>query len=100
VRPEVVWAALDCPSGIAAAEAASLARDTAVLLGRMTASLAVLPLAGDQCQVIAWPIGRDGRRLTAGSALLGPSGEVIAAARAVWLTVPRPVPALAAEGAS
>jgi hypothetical protein len=100
VRPEVVWAALDCPSGIAAAEAASLARDTAVLLGRMTASLAVLPLAGDQCRVIAWPGGRDGRKLTAGSALLGPGGEVIAAARAVWLTVPRSVPALAAEGAS
>ena len=99
VRPEVVWAALDCPSGIAAAEAASLARDTAVLLGRMTASLAVLPLAGDQCRVIAWPGGRDGRKLTAGSALLGPGGEVIAAASAVWLTVPRPVPALAAESA-
>ena len=100
VRPEVVWAALDCPSGIAAAEAASLARDTAVLLGRMTASLAVLPLAGDQCRVIAWPGGRDGRKLTARSALLGSGGEVIAAARAVWLTVPRPVPALAAEGVS
>ena len=39
VRPEVVWAALDCPSGIAAAEAAGLARtDTAILLGRMTAT--------------------------------------------------------------
>jgi hypothetical protein len=100
VRPEIVWAALDCPSGIAAAEAASLARNTAVLLGRMTASLAVLPLAGDQCRVIAWPGGRDGRKLTAGSALLGPGGDVIAAARAVWLTLPRPVTALAAEGES
>ena len=100
VRPEVVWAALDCPSGIAAAEAAGLARDTAVLLGRMTASLAVPPRSGDQCLVIAWPGGRDGRKLLAGSALLGPGGKVLAAARAVWLTVPRPVPALAAEGAS
>ena len=100
VRPEVVWAALDCPSGIAAAEAAGLARDTAILLGRMTASLTVLPVAGDQCLVIAWPGGRDGRKLTAGSALLGPGGEVLAAARTVWLTVPRPVPTLAAEGAS
>ena len=98
VRSEVVWAALDCPSGIAAAEAANLGAGTAILLGRMTASLAVLPLAGDQCRVIAWPGGRDGRKLTAGSALLGPGGEVLAAARAVWLTVPRPVPALAAEG--
>jgi len=100
VRPEVVWAALDCPGGIAAAEAAGLGRDTAILLGRMTASLAALPVAGDQCRVIAWPGGRDGRKLTAGSALLGPGGQVLAAATAVWLTVPRPVPAPAAEGAS
>ena len=100
VRPEVVWAALDCPSGIAAAEDAGLGQDTAILLGRMTASLAALPAPGDQCLVIAWPAGGDGRKLTAGSALLGPGGEVLAVARAVWLTVPRPVPALAAEGAS
>jgi hypothetical protein len=92
VRPEVVWAALDCPSGIAAAEAADLAGDTAILLGRMTASLAVLPVAGEQCLVIAWPGGRDGRKLLAGSALLGPGGKVLAAAAAIWLTVPRPIP--------
>ena len=92
VRPEVVWAALDCPSGIAAAEASSLPSDSAILLGRMTAILAGLPAAGDQCRVIAWPDRCEGRKLTAGSALLGPGGEVLAAARAVWLTVPRPVP--------
>jgi hypothetical protein len=100
VRPEVVWAALDCPSGIAAAEAAGLAADTAILLGQMTASLAALPAAGGQCVVMAWPDGRDGRRLTAGSGLLGPGGQVLAAASTVWLTVPRPAPALPAEGAS
>ena len=100
VRPEMVWAALDCPSGIAAAEAASLTLDTAILLGRMTASLAALPAAGDECLVIAWPEGRDGRKLTAGSALTGPGGTVLAAARTVWLTVPRPLPAPGAEGAS
>ena len=98
VRPEVVWAALDCPSGIAASEAAGLGQDTAILLGRMTASVAVPPRSGDQCLVIAWPAGCDGRKLLAGSALLGPGGKVLATARAVWLTVPRPVPAQAAEG--
>ena len=36
---------------------------------------------------------RHGRTLTAGSALLGPGGEVLALAEAVWLTVPRPRPA-------
>ena len=100
VRPEVAWAALDCPGGIAAAEAASLARDTAILLGRMTASLAAPPMAGDQCRVVAWPDGRDGRKLLAASALLGPDGTVLATARAVWLTVPRPAPAPATGGAS
>jgi hypothetical protein len=100
VRPEVVWAALDCPGGIAAAEAAGVSGDTAILLGQMTADLAALPVAADQCRVIAWPGGRDGRKLTAGSALVGPGGEVLATARTVWLTVPRPVPALAAEGVS
>src|SRR5215468_1682500 len=100
VRPEVVWAALDCPSGIAAAEAAGLSLDTAILLGRMTATLAALPAPGGQCLVIAWPGGHDGRKLLAGSALLGPTGEVLAAATAVWLTVPRPVPALATERTS
>ena len=56
VRPEVVWAALDCPSGIAAAEAAGLGGepgwDTAILLGRMTATtLAARPRVGDRCRV-------------------------------------------------
>lgn len=93
VRPEVIWAALDCPSGIAAGEGTDLEQDTAIVLGQMTATLSVLPVPGDRCQVIAWPAGRDGRKLTAGSALLGPGGEMLAIATAIWITVPRPVPA-------
>jgi hypothetical protein len=112
VRQEMVWAALDCPSGIAAAEAASLSAETAILLGRMTVTLATQPAGrpapGDQCRVVAWPVARDGRKLTAGSALLGPDGTVIAAASTVWLTVPRrdtappgeSVPGWRARGAS
>jgi hypothetical protein len=89
VRPEVVWAALDCPSGIAAAEAADLPADTAVVLGRMAAAVGGLPRPGDRCRVVAWPLAGDGRKLGAGSALLGPDGEVLAAARTVWITVAR-----------
>jgi hypothetical protein len=90
VQPQIIWAVLDCPSGIAAAEAADLDDDTAILLGRMTADLNELPVLGDECRVIAWPIGHQGRKLVAGSALLGPTGRVLAVARTVWLTVPRP----------
>jgi hypothetical protein len=95
VRPEVVWAALDCPSGIAAGEAARLDQDAAIVLGRMTARLAERPAPGIEYRVIAWPAGRDGRKLPAGSALLGPDGEVLAVAKAVWIAVPRPAPAMA-----
>jgi hypothetical protein len=98
VRPEVVWAALDCPSGIAAADAADLPAGTAVVLGRMAATVGGLPRPGDRCRVVAWPLAVDGRKLRAGSALLGPDGEVLAAARTVWITVPRRA-AVAAGGA-
>jgi hypothetical protein len=89
VRPEIVWAVLDCPSGIAAGEAIDVGPDTVLVLGRMTARLGPLPAVGDECRVIAWPIGRDGRKLTAGSALLGSDDKVLAVARAVWLTIPK-----------
>ena len=90
VRPEVLWAALDCPSGIAAAEAAPVPAGTAAVLGRMTATVRGRPRPGDRCRVVAWPLAGDGRKLHAGSALLGPDGEVLAAARTVWITVARP----------
>jgi hypothetical protein len=89
VRPEVVWAALDCPSGIAATDAADLPAGTAVVLGRMAATVGRLPRPGDRCRVVAWPLAVDGRKLHAGSAVLGPDGEVLATARTVWVTVAR-----------
>lgn len=91
VRPEVVWAALDCPSGVAAGEAAQLPDDTTALLGRMAAHVIARPRPGDACRVVAWPAGRDGRKLAARTALVGPDGAVLATARSLWLTVPRPV---------
>ena len=87
VRDEVVWAALDCPGGVAAVEAAAVPAGTPVLLGQMTARLGARPRIGTEYRVVAWLLGRDGRKLTAGSALLGPDGEVLAAARALWVTV-------------
>jgi hypothetical protein len=89
VRPEVVWAALDCPSGIAASEVADVPAGTAVVLGRMAATVGGLPRPGDRCRVVAWPLAGDGRKLRAGSALLGPDGALLAAARTVWIMVAR-----------
>lgn len=96
VTPEVVWAALDCPSGFAAVEnaveRAALPRGSAAVLGQMSARIAGLPEVAISHRLVAWPISIDGRRLAAGSALLSPAGDVLAAARAIWLVIPAPSP--------
>jgi hypothetical protein len=52
-----------------------------------------------RCRVIAWPQARDGRKFTAGSALVGPDGDVLAVAATLWLTVPHPAQAPAVQAA-
>jgi hypothetical protein len=88
VAPEVVWAALDCPGGLAILDGA------VAVLGRMAARVLARPLAGTPYCLVAWPNGApDGRKRPAGSALLDGHGGVLAVARAVWVTVPAPEPA-------
>ena len=83
--PEVVWAAIDCPGAYATGD-----QDGApVLLGRITARIDRLPDEGEPCVVAGWPLGADGRKLFAGTALFGRGGELLAHARQVWIA-PRP----------
>lgn len=84
VGPELVWAALDCPSGWAVDD---FQRED-VLLGRMAAKIDRLPTPGEPHVVLGWRVGEDGRKRYAGSALLTAGGEVLARARSTWL-VPR-----------
>ncbi|MFC4947153.1 hypothetical protein [Pseudonocardia sp. GCM10023141] len=98
VAPEFVWAALDCPAGFAAVEDA-LERDalpggSAAVLGRMSVRLAGLPEIAVEHRIVAWPIAVDGRRLTAGSALLSPNGDVLAAAGTTWVALTASAPQL------
>jgi hypothetical protein len=62
-----------------------------MLLGRMSARINDRPHPGDQCVIVAWPTGRDGRKLFANSALLGPDGNLLGVAQATWLLVDRQV---------
>jgi hypothetical protein len=87
----LIWAALDCPSGFACIAAYQPGADDLILLGRMSARINGRPHPGDRCVLTAWPTGRDGRKLFAASALLGPQGEVLAVAQATWLIVDRKV---------
>ena len=86
VRPELVWAVLDCPTffGLYAwDEELPLS-----VLGRMTARVETPVPAGEEHVVIGWGIGRDGRKHHAGSAVLSVDGRVLAAAQAL-LIAPR-----------
>ena len=51
----------------------------------MAAEIHRLPDEGEQCIVVAWPLGEDGRKLHAGTALLGADGEALAVARQTWI---------------
>jgi hypothetical protein len=82
--PELVWAAIDCPG----AYAVGAAGRGDIVLGRMTASVSRVPEMGEPCVVAAWPLGEDGRKIYAGTALFSDAGELLALARQVWI-VPR-----------
>jgi hypothetical protein len=85
VAPEFVWAALDCPSGIATVGWDDVQR---ILLGRLTAELRAPVAAGAEHVLQAWTLARDGRKLHTASALYDADGRVLACARAVWIELP------------
>lgn len=85
VRPEFLWAALDCPGGFAVLPPVG---SVTVVLGELCASIEGAVQVGEPCVVTAWPLAMDGRKHLAGSAVYGADGRLVARARAVWLEVP------------
>jgi hypothetical protein len=81
VSPPVVWAALDCPGAIAV----GFPDRGETLLGRFAVRIDRIPNRGEECVVVAWPLGEDGRKLYAGTALFSAAGEPLAVARATWI---------------
>ncbi len=86
VVPEVLWAALDCPSWFA--HAAFEPFEGRPLLGRLAAEILERPRADDRLVSVAWPSSRDGRKIYSGAALFSETGTLLARSRATWLTVP------------
>lgn len=82
VSPEIVWAALDCPGGWSAGIAGR-----PMVLGTMTAALVTLPAVGEECVVMAWPRGGEGRKYLSGTALYGADGRLLGRAEATWIAV-------------
>jgi hypothetical protein len=80
-RPEIVWAAIDCPGAYAVGGEGR----GDIVLGRMTARVDRVPEQGDPCVVVSWPLGEDGRKLHAGTALFADDGGLLALARQLWI---------------
>jgi hypothetical protein len=83
IPSEFVWAALDCVGYFATAEP-----DYPVaLLGRMTAEVLGSVAVDEPCVVIGWRLGREGRKLRAGTALFGGDGQLRGRAHQTWISL-------------
>jgi hypothetical protein len=85
VPAPLMWAALDCPSSFVMymdGERPSVA----YVLGRISARLVCRPPIAAPLVVLSWPLGLEGRKLFAASALYD-GDEVVAVARATWISV-------------
>lgn len=84
VRPEILWAALDCPGGFSfdAPEQGS------ILLGELTAHLFEPAPADTSYALLAWEISRKGRKHHTGTAIFSEAGLCHGIARGTWFEVP------------
>ncbi len=84
VRPEFVWAALDCSGGVGSWLAEPIGGNPFVL-GRMAVTIDGPVRAGAPHAVVGWRAAHDGRKVTAGSAIFTADGEIAGLARATWI---------------
>lgn len=82
VRPEFLWAALDCPGYFAVQP-----RSGPAVLGRIGVMIHGRPRAGEPLLVTGWPIASEGRKHQAGTAIHDRDGRLIAAALATWISI-------------
>lgn len=87
VAEEVVWAALDCPSGLAWIASPDGSSSGAAVLGRLAARVDRRPEVGEGLLVAGWQRGAEGRRRRAGSAVWDADGVAIAVAEATWVVL-------------
>jgi hypothetical protein len=85
VRPEYVWAALDCPSWFG--HASFVDPVPPILLGRLAVHIERLPTGGQPCVIVGWSLGVEGRRILCASALHDAAGAYLAWSRATWVTL-------------
>lgn len=81
IPDEIVWAALDCPTGFAG----GFPYEGKLVTGRLGANLYAPIHAGEKCVLVSWLTSSEGRKRMATCILMGESGEVKAQSRATWI---------------
>jgi hypothetical protein len=80
IRPEFIWAALDCPGYFG-----SVPIGRPALLGEFAVHVSRLIHIDEPCVVTGWKISVDGRKYRAGTALFDEDGELCAIGQATWI---------------
>ena len=80
--PELVWAALDCPTS---APVANFGEGPAMVLASLTARLGCAVRAGEPHTILSWPLAEEGRKHWAAAALYDSDGIFVCGSQALWI---------------
>jgi hypothetical protein len=81
VRDEIIWAAMDCPTGFAGGFASA----GTLVTGRLGARLLAPVRVGEKCILLSWALGVEGRKHISEAVLLGEDGTLRAESKATWI---------------
>jgi len=92
VRPEFLWAAIDCPgswSVIGRNDPDAPVKDlpSTVLLGRLTGRIERKLKVGEPCTVLGWFLGAQGRKFDVGTAIHTREGALVASSIGTWIAL-------------
>ena len=83
IREEILWSALDCP-GFFAGCGEEL---RPAVLGQLEGELREPVKGTDPLIVYAWPLGGEGRKIYAGTAIARQDGTVVACSHSTWIVL-------------
>jgi hypothetical protein len=92
VRPEIVWAAFDCPQLWALMLSAPADSTDHVVTAALETEIRAPVRAGERHTIVSWPLGVEGRRFQAAAALLDEAEETLAVSRQTAVLAPAGVP--------
>ncbi|MBW1897535.1 MAG: hypothetical protein JRI61_00585 [Deltaproteobacteria bacterium] len=81
IKNEIIWAALDCPSGLAIIQE----KMRFIVLGRLAVQILNKVRPSEECIVVGWTLSEEGRKIHSGSALYSVDGQLYAKGKATWI---------------